>query len=184
MAANAFPGEIGDGLISKYFCIYVFYVCAKFHTCIIKRTIDSHIGWTKVTRQRKYHSLCASGNDILWFQFSTCFSSFLPFFSLRSLQVYNSFYLLLLFLIVLLIFQIPPNAIIPSQVRSSRLPFPFTFWTSVLIASFSSPIVSTLPAHVNLFLAKFFLKLLLSALLIPMVLFTQLFSPLLSFKLT
>ena len=46
MAANAFPGEIGDGPISKYFCIYVFYVCAKFHTCIIKRTIHSHIGWT------------------------------------------------------------------------------------------------------------------------------------------
>ena len=47
MAANAFPGEIGDGPISKYFCIYVFYVCAQFHTCIIKRTIHSHIGWTK-----------------------------------------------------------------------------------------------------------------------------------------
>ena len=32
--------------MSKYFCIYVFYVCAKFPTCTIKRTINSHIGWT------------------------------------------------------------------------------------------------------------------------------------------
>ena len=46
MAANAFPGEILDGPISKYFCIYVFYVCAKFHTCIIKRTIHSRSGST------------------------------------------------------------------------------------------------------------------------------------------
>ena len=66
-------------------------------------------------------SMCVittSGNDILWFLFSTCFSYFLPFFSLRSLQVSNSFCLLLLFLIVLLIFQIPPNGIIASSVFS------------------------------------------------------------------
>ena len=47
MAANAFPGEIRDGPISNYFCIYVLYVCAKFHTFIIKRTIHSDIGWTR-----------------------------------------------------------------------------------------------------------------------------------------
>ena len=42
MAANAFPGEILDGPISKYFCNYVLYVCAKFHVFIIKRTIRSY----------------------------------------------------------------------------------------------------------------------------------------------
>ena len=66
MAANALPGEIGDGPISKYFCIYVFYVCAKFHTCIIKRTIHSHIGWTK-RQDISFHSTYGFNIDLLVF---------------------------------------------------------------------------------------------------------------------
>ena len=62
MATNALLGEIGDGPISKYFCIYVFYVCAKFHTCIIKRTIHSHIGWTIVSFSNIFPTL---GNILL-----------------------------------------------------------------------------------------------------------------------
>ena len=47
-AANAFQGEIWDGPISKYFFHYVLYICAKFHACIVKRTINSHIGWARL----------------------------------------------------------------------------------------------------------------------------------------
>ena len=68
MAANAFPGEIGDGPISRYFCIYVFYVCAKFHTCIIKRTIHSHIVFIVeidpfYNKRHHTHALVVGGNS-------------------------------------------------------------------------------------------------------------------------
>ena len=68
-----------------------------------------------------------------------------------------------------------------------RFRFPSTFWASALLASFSSPILSIGPAHFNLLLIKFILKhsftptpnfssstFLLSVLLTPVILLTQL----------
>ena len=55
-------------------------------------------------------------------------------------------------------FQISLTAVLPSHSRSSSPPFPSTFWASHLYVTYSSPILSTWPAHFNLFLANFFLK--------------------------
>ena len=56
-------------------------------------------------------------------------------------------------------FQISLNAVLPTHSRSSSPPFPSNFWASALFANLSYPILFTCPAHFNLLLADFFLKL-------------------------
>ena len=84
------------------------------------------------------------------------------FLSLRSLSI-NS---LLLFLSVAVVLHSPPTLSNSRYLLTQsshhilcllRLLFPSTFWASDLFASFSSPILSTWPAHFNLLITKCFL---------------------------
>ena len=74
------------------------------------------------------------------------------FLSLRSLASVSNSHLLLLF--PSHSFQTFLSAVLPSHSRYSSLPF--SLWASDFFASFSKPILSTLPDNFNLLLTNFF----------------------------
>ena len=77
---------------------------------------------------------CRQGWGWPWFLFpSSFYSSSFPYSFLKDLIVLS----FALVLNILLFFQVPLNAVLPSESRSSRLLFPSIFLASAFFASFS-----------------------------------------------